>query len=235
MSNLYRNIYWLIPLIGVLLVAPLSPQIDLAFEHSFFINGEFQSNNFLNFIYNFGVIPGWLLACGSLIIFILSYVSPYWKPWRPYVLLPLLTVIIGAGIIVDKSLKEHWGRPRPKQIVEFGGIQKFRPFYQPNFFHQPEPSKSFPSGHCSMGFLLFSLALTGKRLGKRWLYWLGMASTLILGTLLGYTRMAQGGHFFSDVIFAAAIMWWTTLFCDWLIFETTIYSTSSSSSSGAGS
>lgn len=219
MTNIRKHIIWLIPLILIILLAPLSAKIDMAVERYFYVDGHFQSNSFLNFIYIFGVVPGWIVACSSLLIFILSFIYPFWKPCRPYVLLPLLTMIIGAGLIVDKSLKEHWGRPRPKQIEEFGGMQQFRPFYKPNFFHQPEPSKSFPSGHCSMGFLFFSVALAGKRLGKRWLFWAGMITTLVLGTLLGYTRMAQGGHFFSDVILAAAIMGGTALFCDWMIFH----------------
>ena len=219
MINLKKHSPWLISFILILLLAPFTPQIDLFFERYFYVDGHFQSNNFLNFMYTFGVLPGWILAVGSLLIFILSYFYPYWKPWRRYVLLPLLTMIVGAGLLVDKSFKEYWGRPRPKQVIEFGGTQQFRPFYKPNFFSQPEPSKSFPSGHSSMGFLFFSAALAGQRLGKRKLYLAGIITTLFLGILLGYARMAQGGHFFSDIIFSAAIMGWTALFFDWLIFE----------------
>lgn len=219
MRNFQKHFLWFIPLILLLILAPVTPKIDLYIEHYFYVDEHFESNNFVNYIYILGVIPGWVLACGALLIFILSYFYPFWKPWRPYVLLPLLTMIIGAGLIVDKSFKDHWGRPRPKQIKEFGGTQSFRPFYKPNFFHQSEPSKSFPSGHCSMGFLFFTVAFLGLRLRKRWLFWVGILSTTILGLLLGYGRMAQGGHFFSDVIFSAAIMWWTTLFCNWLIFH----------------
>lgn len=217
--DINRHYSWLLPLVLILLITPFTPQIDLAIEHYFFVGGHFQSNGFLDFVYTFAVIPGWIIAIGSLLIFILSYQVPYYKPWRYYALLPLLTMIFGAGLIVDKTLKDHWGRPRPKQIEEFGGLQEFRPFYKPNIFHQPEPSKSFPSGHCTMGFLFFSVALVVQRLGKRRLYLLMMAWTFVLGSLLGYTRMAQGGHYFSDVIFAAAIMWWTALFFNWFIFQ----------------
>ena len=222
------------PLIFILLLAPFSAYLDMAIEHYFYTNGHFQTDSFLYFLQTFCIIPGWILACATLLILILSFIHPYWYRWRPYVLVTLLTFVIGCGLIIDKSLKEHWGRPRPKQIVEFGGKQQFRSFYQPNFFHQPEPSKSFPSGHCSMGFLFFSVALVALRLGKRWLFWLALITTLVLGTLLGYARMALGGHFFSDVIWSAMIMWCTALFFDKLIFQRQIQS-SSSSSSGAGS
>lgn len=219
MTNYQKYLPWLLPLICVMFFAPFSPHIDLAFERYFYSGGHFQSNGFVYFIYTFGIVPGWTIALGSLGIVILSYIYPYWKPWRLYAFIPLLTMIIGAGLIVDQTFKNHWGRPRPKQVVEFGGTQQFHPFYKPNFSDQPEPSKSFPSGHCTMGFLLFSVAFAGQRAGKRWLYRLGMAAAFILGALLGYARMAQGGHFFSDVLMSAAFMWWTALFCDWLVFH----------------
>jgi lipid A 4'-phosphatase len=218
MKNLQKFLCWISPLIIILVLAVFSPQWDMALEHYFYDDGHFQSNNFLEFIYIFGVVPGWILAIGSLLIFILSYKYSYLKSWRLYVLLPLLTMIIGPGLLIDKTFKDHWGRPRPKQVYEFGGSQTFRPFYKPNFY-PTEPSKSFPSGHCSMGFLFFSVAFAGYRLKKRWLFWTGILSTLVLGILLGYTRMAQGGHFFSDVIMSAVIMWWTVLLCDWFIFH----------------
>lgn len=217
--NKRQYLLWLAPLLFILLLAPLSTQIDLSITRYFYSHGEFQSNNFLNFMYQFGFVPGWLLAIIAGIFLFLSYLSPFWKNWRPFVLIPLLTLAFGAGLIVHAALKDHWGRPRPKQIEEFGGQQAFRPFYKPNFFSQTEPSKSFPSGHSSMGFLFFSLAIVGQRLRQRWLVWIGIGTSLILGGLLGYTRIAQGGHFFTDIILSAAIMWWTALFFDWLIFH----------------
>lgn len=210
---------WLLPLLCVLLLAPFTPNIDMEIERYFYVDGHFQSNGLVWFIYTFGVVPGWIIAIGSLALFGMSFIYSSLKPWRLYILLPLLTMIVGAGIIIDKSFKDHWGRPRPKQIQEFGGPQNFHPFYKPNFFNSNEPSKSFPSGHCSMGFLFFSVALVGKRLGDRRLFWLGIASALILGAFLGYARMAAGGHFFSDVFMSAAIMWWSALFCEWLLFQ----------------
>lgn len=219
MFLLQKHFLWLTPLAFILFFAPWSADIDLTIERYFYVDQHFQTSHLLDLIYIYGVIPGWIMAIGSLILFILSYFYVPLKSWRPYVLLPLLTMIIGAGMIVDKSFKDHWGRPRPKQITEFGGTEAFRPFYKPNFLPQTDPLKSFPSGHCTMGFLFFSLALVGKRMSSRCLFLGGIITTIFLGTLLGYARMAQGGHFFSDVIFSAAIMWWTALFCEWLIFQ----------------
>lgn len=193
--------------------------LDLAIADHFYKQENFQSNRFLNFLYAYGILPAWIFTLTALVFFILSFLHPFWKAWRLYALLPLLTLIVGSGLIIHLTLKDHWGRPRPKQVIEFGGSQTFRPFYQPNFFHQPEPSKSFPSGHSSMGFYFFSIMLIGKRLGKRWLYYGGLYAALILGALLSYARVAQGGHFFTDVFFAALIMLTTAYFFDWLLFQ----------------
>ena len=70
-----------------------------------------------------------------------------------------------------------------------------------------------------MGFALFALAILGKRLKNQRLYWIGMLSAIILGIVLSYTRIAEGGHFFSDAVYSGLIMWWTPLFFDWLIFQ----------------
>ena len=47
---------------------------------------------------------------------------------------------------------------------------------------------------------------------------LGWGLAIVLGLLLGYTRIAQGGHFFTDVLFTALIMWYAALIFDqeWL-------------------
>jgi len=108
-------------------------------------------------------------------------------------------------------------RPRPKQVIEFGGIQEFRPFYQPNFFHQPEPSKSFTCGHCTMGFYFFALALVVRRLNYRKTFWITLMFAFALGIALSLARIGQGGHFFSDTLISALIMWLTAYACDrWL-------------------
>ncbi len=219
-----KSLLWVIPILLVALLAPFTPYLDLTIERYFYALGEGNVEHFVvhpvfEFIYNYGVIPSWIVAIPAMIILVLSYLIKSWKPWRSHALYLVITLAIGAGFIVHAALKDHWGRPRPKQVIEFGGIQEFRPFYEPNFFHQPEPSKSFPCGHCSVGFYFFSLVFLGWRLRKRWITNTGWIVGIGLGIALGITRMAEGGHFFSDVIITALIMWLTALACDWLIYE----------------
>jgi hypothetical protein len=40
---------------------------------------------------------------------------------RMYGLFILLSVILGPGLLVNLVFKDHWGRPRPRQVVALGG------------------------------------------------------------------------------------------------------------------
>lgn len=214
----YSSLY--IPLLILAVSFALSPYVDIRMENLFF-NPEtkhFTFNHLTAFIFKRGIHPAQLVGICSLVVFGLSYLIKSWKQWRKPALMLILTMGIGAGFITHTLLKDHWGRPRPRQIIEFGGNQAFRTPYQPNFFHQPEPSKSFPSGHCTMGFFFFSFYFLGKRYERPWISYLGLFLAIVLGTALAFTRMAQGGHFLTDTIAAGVIMWLTAYVCDWMLY-----------------
>lgn len=216
-----QHLLWVVPTILFILLTPFTPWLDLSLSQANFSEqtGTFRSGPFLDFMYHRALLPGQLLIAGSLIGLLLSYTLRRFRTWRKPALFLVLALAIGAGFITHAVLKDHWGRPRPKQVIAFGGMQEFRPIWKPNFTHQPEPSKSFPCGHCSMGFAFFAFYFLGKRLRKPWLSLLGLSMALILGVGLGITRIAQGGHFFSDVVATALIMWLTAYVFDWVIFE----------------
>lgn len=211
-----EHLWWLIPLIGVIIYTPFSASLDLKIARFFYDKGSFASNPFYDFFYDKAVLPGLWVGGLALLLLTLSFFKKY-QSYRNASLQLVLTLVIGAGLISHTILKDHWGRPRPKQVVEFGGIQTFRPFYSPNFFEQPEPSKSFPCGHCTVGFYFFSLAFVFSRMGRKSWEWFFYLFALILGGLLGLTRMAQGGHFLSDVIFSGLILWWISGLFDWIL------------------
>lgn len=199
-------------LLLLLLFAFISAPLDLAIARYFYNEGLFSDNTFFNFLYTYGEHPSKITAALGLIYYIAT---------RERVALYLcLTLVIGAFLINEQALKHHWGRPRPKQVDEFGGIQKFRPFYAPNFFAQPEPSRSFPCGHCTAGYYFISFAFLGKRFKNRSLFWFGLLFSALFGSLLGVARMAQGGHFFSDVVFGCLVMGLTAWMLDrWIWYE----------------
>jgi len=219
-SFIKSNGAWLLPLIAMAIITPFTPSLDLAVTRYFYdpVNG-FSDSKFYSFMYTYALIPAQLLFVTSAVLLFLSSFFKKWKKWQPASLVLVLTLAIGAGLFAHVIFKDHWGRPRPRQVIEFGGDQQFRPYYSPNFSEQPEPSKSFTCGHCTMGFYFFSLALVARRIGSRSLYIAGIVLALALGIGLSVTRIAQGGHFLSDTLASALIMWLTAYFCDKLVFS----------------
>lgn len=199
-----------LPLVLLLLFTPWSSTIDQLFAQWFFQHGQFSNHPFWLAIYSYAILPAWILAVGAALGYLFSFFYAALRPWRLAALFLVLALSIGSGLVIHTS-KEYWGRPRPKQVQIFGGQQPFRPYYQPNFFQQPEPSKSFPSGHASMGFYFFSLILLGRHYRNRLLYAVGFILSFLLGGLLSLARIAQGGHFLSDVLISALVMWFISI------------------------
>jgi membrane-associated PAP2 superfamily phosphatase len=202
---------FIFPLILLALYAPWSGPLDLWVSHQFYHANGFENSAFLDAIYHYAIFPGWILAGVGILGLLFSFVKINIRKRLRIFLFLILTLGIGSGVIVHALLKDHWGRPRPRQTTEFGGTQPFSPFYQPNVNKQVELSKSFPCGHCTMGFYFFTLMFLGVAFRDKKLLWAGLLLAIGLGGLLGYARIAQGGHFFSDVLVSGIIMWCTAL------------------------
>jgi lipid A 4'-phosphatase len=126
------------------------------------------------------------------------------RPWldlslRKWLFLTLC-LITGPLIVANLGLKDHWGRARPRDVIEFAGKKSYTPPFPPSA--QCNYNCSFVSGEASSVFIvLFAAAFLFKPYSRK-LVVLG----IVLGGLSGLTRMAQGGHFLSDVIFAGVFM-----------------------------
>jgi len=118
----------------------------------------------------------------------------------------LLALALGPGLTVNTIFKDHWGRARPAQVTQFGGTQKFTPNFVPS--DQCRRNCSFPAGDPAIGFYLVSAALLA---GSAPLRRNGVIAAVGVGAALGVVRLAQGGHFLSDVIasgfLVSAIAW----------------------------
>ncbi len=122
----------------------------------------------------------------------------------------VVSLLLGPGLLVNTVLKDHWGRARPHQILEFGGTLRFSPAILPA--DQCTANCSFPSGHAALAFwflALVPLAPPPWRVRAR-------AAGIALGCAIGAMRIVQGGHFLSDVIAAALLVlffnYWTQYF-----------------------
>lgn len=113
-----------------------------------------------------------------------------------------LTLTIAPGLVVNLFLKEHWGRPRPNQTIEYGGNMHFTPAFIPT----NQDGYSFSSGHTAAAFSLIGFALLAQRRKRFWI-------TLVItyGILISVARMAAGGHFLSDVVTSFFIVYISTL------------------------
>ena len=100
-------------------------------------------------------------------------------------------------IIVNLFLKNLWGRARPGEILQLDGKENFSPWYQ--ISDACTINCSFVSGDAAVGFSIIVLYLLIKNKIFLWM-------SLILGFSLGFIRILEGGHFLSDVILSAIIM-----------------------------
>jgi membrane-associated phospholipid phosphatase len=147
-----------------------------------------------------------LLLLGCLFSLILAQFKERFRKYRIYAIFIFLTVSLGPGLLVNGVLKPNWGRPRPRVVTELGGLQEYREFYKPAM---GLPGQSFPCGHCSVGFSYALFWLIFRRRNK-WVATSFLLSAIIIGSLMGIGRMADGGHFLSDVVWAALISWFTS-------------------------
>jgi lipid A 4'-phosphatase len=119
----------------------------------------------------------------------------------------------GPGLVANVGLKDHWGRARPNEIAEFGGKRSFTPALLPT--NQCDSNCSFVSGEAASVFLpLYAMAL----LLPQWATLLLAAGT-VCGLTAGLVRVAQGGHFLSDVVFAGIFMLLTAVIVHLAVFR----------------
>jgi lipid A 4'-phosphatase len=120
---------------------------------------------------------------------------PMLIPARAAVLM-IATLALGPGLLANVVLKDNWGRPRPMELVKFGGPERFVPWWDPR--GDCPKNCSFISGEPSGAFwTLAPAALTPPQWRA-----LAYAGALTFGAAVGVLRMSAGGHFFSDVVFA---------------------------------
>ncbi len=212
-----RLFFWLVPIVVFVIIAPYTTFLDLAISNLFYQDYRFIDNWITRAIFIYGLIPAWLGAIVGAFLYCASFFSTAWAKYRKTGLILALTLLIGSGVITNGIFKEFWGRARPVQVAEFGGPFTFQPFYKPNFIYNDEPMKSFPSGHASMGFYFLALYIIGRRQNSERLKTLGIFLTIAMGGALSMTRIAMGGHFFSDIMGSAIVMWYTALALDEII------------------
>jgi membrane-associated PAP2 superfamily phosphatase len=195
----------------------LYPQLDLAVAGYFHSFVESKRIYFAFRIYpplmharDIGLwIPAALVApaVASLAV---KLILPRWQMLVPAraALFLVATLALAPGLLVNVVLKDHWGRPRPIDVQQFGGDKYFVPWWNPR---GDCPSNcSFVSGDVSGAFWTIAPAALAPPQWRALAY----GAALAFGTGMGVMRVMVGSHFVSDLIFAGVF----TYLIVWLVY-----------------
>lgn len=149
-------------------------------------------------------------------------------------LLLVFSLLLGPGLVVNAVFKNHWGRPRPNNVAEFGGIERYRP---PLLKGEAGMGKSFPAGHPSVVFVCAAVLPLWRR-RRPGLAWTGFAVSTLAGAGMGVARMAAGAHFLSDVLWSAILSWGSVWFVYYFVVgrcaESTVSEAADTAHAGRG-
>jgi membrane-associated phospholipid phosphatase len=152
-----------------------------------------------------------------------------------YGLFGIVSVAVGPGLLVNEVFKGLWGRPRPRdtELWPNSADPELNPWYRvwdPAFL-DGMGGKSFPSGHVAIAvavFVFFQIfshpEVWGALFGRgektvRWLKWGFFILTFVLGGLMGVSRVVQGAHHGSDVLWAFGMTILPSVLLYWLVFN----------------
>jgi lipid A 4'-phosphatase len=171
-----------------------------------------------SFFYGFAAQPGvrrldpvveTVRQVGPLVIIaatapaVVTLVMRMFRPARPTpistraALFLIMSLVLGPGLLVNVVLKEGWARPRPGMVTQFGGDYTFMPWWDPR--GACDSNCSFVSGEVSSAVWMTAPAMLAP---PPWRY-VALAAAGLYGIAFAGIRLLAGGHFLSDVIFAA--------------------------------
>ena len=122
------------------LVFGLAPSLDLSVASIFHLVRDAAGNVFawrlsptLMLVHNVALNAGFVLLVPIVAALLAKLLFPRMRMFvsaRATVFL-IVTMLLGPGLIVNFALKDHWGRPRPIDVTQFGGTEHFVPWWDP--------------------------------------------------------------------------------------------------------
>ena len=193
------------------------PALDLRTAALFYRHGAFflARNGFVRVVYHSVPVVATVFCAVTILGLLLLLVTKkesFFRLGRRHLLFLLLAFALGPGLVVNWGLKDHFGRARPAQVTQFGGTKRFTRAFE--LSDQDRRNGSFVCGHASVGFFFLTpgLFFDGRR--RRVI----ITGAALLGVLIGFARMAQGGHFLSDVVFAFVFVYLTSSLLHYAMF-----------------
>lgn len=195
------------------------PAIDLRVSQEFFNGVNFTlgtSNSAETIREAISLALGVWIAVLALQLSV-KLIRPQWRSWirTKSAIFILLCFLFAPALMVNLVFKDHWGRPRPSDIYTFNGDKVFQPAWI--YSNECDSNCSFVSGEASEGFIFFALIPLVRR--KK----LAASFAIITGALIGLLRIAQGGHFLSDIIFSGVVCYVTIWCVYWVLYESTLF------------
>ncbi|MCW8994826.1 MAG: phosphatase PAP2 family protein [Psychromonas sp.] len=201
-------------IIAVITIATRLFNLDLLISNIFYVPGEsfpLKNNPLIRFFY-FSINVSVTLSIIFVIAFtIAASIKKTLRKYKMWVVALFISMVVGPGLIVNSLFKDHFGRPRPSQSIEFGGTLGSKAILEANWGNH---GKSFASGHAAVPLSFLVLAFLAGRRGK-----VKLAKQLTVGLGAWYllvccARIAAGGHYFSDVAWAGYV----SFVCAWLSY-----------------
>lgn len=192
-----------------------APELDLRLSRPFFemtlrdFNFGLRLNPVVMRLRDSGIWITAMLAAPAVIALVLKLMLPRRRlliPGRALVFL-LATLALAPGVLVNLILKENWNRPRPVDVVQFGGSERFLPWWVPG--GDCRKNCSFVSGDVAGSFWTLAPAALAPPPWRALAY----AGALALGSAVALLRLAAGAHFVTDVVFAGLF----TFFIIWIV------------------
>jgi len=203
-------IFGLFPQLDLLISAPFHPIYDAA--HNTFALHLYPS---VQLARDAGLWVGTVLVAPAVGTIVIKLIWPRWKMLvsARAALFLMLTMALAPGLLANVILKDHWGRPRPIDVTQFGGGEHFVPWWDPR--GDCPNNCSFVSGDVSGAFwTLAPAALTPPQ-------WRALAygGALALGLGMAAIRIVSGAHFFTDAVFAGVFTYLIIWIVHGLIFR----------------
>ena len=183
----------------------LYPAFDLRVARYFYGFEDSGHNTFAFRVYppvmwarDIGLWVGTVLVAPAVASLLIKLIFPRRKlliSGRAVVFL-ITTMALAPGLLVNVLLKDHWGRPRPIDVTQFGGSEHFVAWWDPR--GDCPANCAFVSGDVAGAFWTIAPAALAPPQWRAVAY----GAALALGAGMAAIRIMAGAHFPSDVIFA---------------------------------
>jgi len=180
----------------------LIPNLDLWFSRQFYDSEIGFPALLIPALHWLRDFSGWLLWAAGIVVGVSLLAKLFVFPRRPALvpgramLFLSATLALSAGLLVNGILKSLCGRPRPTEVLEFGGDAPFVTAWHISDFCAR--NCSFVSGEASAAIWLVAIALVVPRRFRR----AALAAAVAFAVAFSLNRIAFGGHFLSDVLLA---------------------------------